>query len=440
MHHNKILYIPQGYAPLGKYQNQLARLAAEMLWRTSTTAERREHGHWIDVHHTFWEAMFGSSKYYRVLREARESGLIEVRMNKEGTGDSYSCGRYAKGYRLASKFRTGEFEPYELTGVVRARLEHGRVFSGELLGDAGQALFERMPWVSLGKIADEDFGKSKCESQWAKYAVQQIQAKRFHANRCRFGRFHSSHTALPRRIRKHLLDPSANPLVTIDISSCQPLILGLLSAQQIAYPSHPFTNSTDQGETRGITGRGQHRIPLCSSLRAKRTEAISEFLELCEAGQLYEFITERLRSGDIDVKPRMVTAEINGVLRTWTDRPAEATREKVKGSIIVCLFCDLQMMQEMSVFQVIERYWPPVANYLIATKSTCGYQQVAKDCQRIESTLMIDTVAAEYMRRHPERAIVTIHDELMVPSDLVDVAKELIREAFAPFGVRPHTK
>jgi hypothetical protein len=398
MNSTRSVFVPQGFSPQGGHADKLARLAAEMLAWTSMTLERREYGHYVDVHSRYWRAMFGGMAS-KVVLAAKECGLIE-------SGRSYSPGRFAKGYRLTSRYRSGEHAQWTITSVVRSRGNRGKRHGD--LDNVEQTLLDRMRLVRLGDV-------SECTG-WVGTQVALIHSGQLRANRCQYGRLHTSYGCLPRVIRRSLVGRDGQELTSLDIRSCQPLLIGYLALGSISQSGGGHTTMLHIARSRG---------------------GIGDYLDLCQCGQLYEFIVDRLRAGDVTSRPREITATLNGREVTWVSDPSRWSRDQAKDSVQVCMFGDLPTMQQTPAYQVIRRYWPGIADYLTRSKSEGRYQAVAEQCQRLESRLMIDGVAMEFARRHPDKPIVTIHDELMVPVDLAGEAEALIGEVWGRIGLRP---
>lgn len=392
--HSKWIVVPQGFAPSGEHADRLARLANELLIWTCMTEERQEFGHWIDVPSAHWRSMFGANRYASVLAEAEACGLIERRQ-------SYAVGRFPKAIRLTTRYRSGGHSLYELTRPARSRA------ADKCTSEVERTLLDRMRLVELGEVPE-------C-SAWTATQIALIWRGQLRATRCQYGRLHTSYGSLPKRVRSRLVAVDGQKLTSIDVKNCQPLLLGHYAQQA------PTTRHTTMCTT----------IPGCGG--------VGEYLDLCARGEVYEFIVDRLRGRDVVVDPRSVTAKLRGrkvpkSLRgrevTWVENPATWNRDKVKRNVQVCVFADVPTMEQTPVYQVIRQYWPGVAEYLVWRKSEGRYQGVAEDCQRLESRLMIDGVAMAFAKRFPGVPLVTIHDELMVPTELAGVAKSMIEDAF----------
>jgi hypothetical protein len=379
-----------------------------MLFHTSLTEERRDKGHWIGIHSDHWREMFHGDAS-KVLKAGQDCGLIE-------RNGKYSVGRFPKSYRLASEYRTGAHVPYELAMPPKSKIGRPGLVAGKNLKEAGEKLLARMPWVELGNVRKMDLPRSERGRHWVELQIGTVKAGHLRAMRCEYGRLHTSYTPLPKAVRRHLVGRDGQKLSSVDVSNCQPLILGILASRSI----QPAADA-----------------PRYHMLHAG---GLGDYLGRCEEGQLYEFLVERMHAGDGGTEVRQVDFVKNGMHMTIEVDPAKADRDTVKKEFMVCLFSDVERMRSMPIYRIVERFWPALADYLVATKSTEGYASVAEACQRMESDLMIEGVAMEFMRRHPNAPIFTVHDEINCPVDLAGEVKELIEAAFRRKGVAAKTK
>ena len=381
--------VPCGYKPVGPLRDQLARFAHKMLLLTSTTMERKR-GHYISICDDTWRSLFGG-KSSEVKREAIASGLIE----KNGR---YSVGRFPQSYRLARQYRSGRFDAIELTRKPRMkkRLQCDR----DRLGDVGRRLTDRFGDFALPS-------KLTPSNPWDCYALNRLIARDFYSMRCDFGRFHSNFTSVPKLFRRSLILKSGETLASIDIRNVQPLLLGLVTRRD---------TQTSIGE----------RIPICPTL--------IEYLRLCEAGLIYEFCLECFQNREVEPYWNYLPSG-----KGFLCDPATWDRKKVKKQFVICLFDRVEATKSNPIFQVLSKHFPEVANFVIDAKQD-GYQALAHQCQRMESQLMIDGVAASFMTRHPDSPILTIHDEIIVPESLVDSLTNIIVNRIQLSGATPRLK
>lgn len=379
--------VPRGYQPSGPYRDQLARLAHKFLLLTSITTERRELGHYIPMYDATWRLLFGG-RSSEIKQAAINSGLIE----KNG---KYSVGNFPQSYRLARQYRNGRFDPIELTR--KPRMKKPMVSDYDRLGDVGRRLTDQFDCFALPSTLTPS-------NPWDCFALNRLLAKDYYSMRCDFGRFHSNFTSIPKLFRRSLTLKSGDTLASIDIRNIQPLLLGLVTRRHTQ------------------TSLSQH-IPICHTL--------NEYLGLCEAGQIYEFCLGCFRNGEVD---RFWISLPSG--KKYLCDPAQWDRTKVKRAFVICLFDRIEETKSNPIFRILNKHFPEVANFVINAKQD-GYQALAHLCQRMESQLMIDGVAASFMVRHPDAPILTVHDEIIVPAPLVDSLTYIITNRFQLAGATP---
>ena len=379
--------VPLGYQPSGPFRDQLAGLAHKMLLLTSITMERRKRGHYIPMYDDTWRFLFGG-KSSEIKKAAIASGLIE-------RNGKYSVGHFPQSYRLARQYRSGRFDAIELTRKPRQKKR--LLCDRDRLGEVGRRLSDRFGDFALPSTLTPS-------NPWDCFALNRLNAMDYYSMRCDFGRFHSNYTSIPKLFRRSLTLKSGETLASIDISNVQPLLLGLVTKRH---------TQTSLGE----------RIPICHTL--------NEYLRLCEAGQIYEFCLGCFRNGEVD--PYWIPLPSG---KKFLCDPAQWDRKKVKQAFVICLFDRVAATKSNPIFRVLCKHFPEIAKYVIEAKNH-EYQTLARQCQRMESQLMIDGVAASFMARHPDAPILTIHDEIIVPASLLDSLTYIITNRFQLAGATP---
>ena len=242
----------------------------------------------------------------------------------------------------------------------------------------------------------------------------------------RFGfRFHSPITAMPKALRA-ALRCDGMPLAEIDISACQPYLLGLLC---LAYPVHPSSlHPNHWGEERGR--RPDSSLPAYSLLRASSLYIYQEnapsvqapipadlddFLTACSEDRYYETLAKRSRMRCRNHDERQKVKKFNCCLMYDVTRP------------------------DYRRWQSFAKRWPTVASRIELLKRG-DYRQAAMELQRAESEIMIQGVCADLMRDHPEMPILTVHDCLLVPPAHAETARNAIRRRLDCFGYPVHLK
>lgn len=165
---------------------------------------------------------------------------------------------------------------------------------------------------------------------------------------------------------------SAEPLAAIDICQCQMLILGKVAMQEM-------------GETSDLL----------------------RWQSICQTDDIYQYLADTVSK----------------------------TRPEAKFGLIQAIFSKVGMMTAMSEYIALEREFGALARYLKIAKKN-GHQNVARDCQRLESKIMVDSVVRN-LRKVP---MITVHDELIVPASKVEQVRSCIYDEFAARGMYPRFK
>lgn len=165
---------------------------------------------------------------------------------------------------------------------------------------------------------------------------------------------------------------SDSPLVAIDVAACQMFVLGAV--------------------VRNACGD---------------SDDLHRWFSLCKTGQLYDYI------GSLTGK----------------------TRQEAKIGLIRCVFERVGMMTAMCEYDALEREFGAIARFLVSGKKD-GHQEVARQCQRMESSILISTVVP----RLAKIPMITIHDEFIVPEEHCQSVQSVIREEFLKHGMKPHLR
>ena len=235
------IVIPANFHPVGKLQDELALLAFVLLNLTVSVRERLQ-GFYVPFGTTvWWYPLFGRN-YVRVKAEAERQRLIEC-------NESYSTTNFSKSVRLCHDHRSGSLVHYTIRkpSVLR-RLRNWKKLTQKRLGPAGKYLRSCFDHFRLS------VKKSHMVDQHIQTAllIAAIQSGFYFASRCEYGRFHSTFTGLPKKIRQKMVSVVGLETVEIDVANCQPLLLGLVVKNEI------------------------------------EAEDVRKYLELCTAGKIYD--------------------------------------------------------------------------------------------------------------------------------------------------------
>jgi len=390
-----ILDIPFGTRPTN---DAVAILLAELLAATATTTERRA-GFWIPIHWQQWREILGS-RYKAAIRQAVEAGYVEA-------NDHYSVGRFSKSYRLAKRYRRPKTDRY----ILRRTLSTASRIRIDETDTVGQLLVDQFKRVRLTGTA----------SGWDGFCAAQIRRGAFYATRCQYGRFHSTITGLKRAVRSQLI-VDGERLIELDIANCQPLILGLIAS------SRPKTQPTTPNTQPTTTNNQTNHYSICRAFLTD--QKVTNYIELCERGDLYEYLERRCR-GRLTLRDCIPADRWH---RYATDRPL--TRKDVKRQFLVMLFADVATTTRMPLFDVVSAEFPTVTDFILESKRAC-YQDLARRCQQMESTMIIDGACGKILQAHPEATILTVHDAILTTKSDAEMVADYVRKEFERWGVTP---
>lgn len=215
------------------------------------------------------------------------------------------------------------------------------------------------------------------ETYWDAYIFSSIKLGHFYSSRCRYGRFFSPYTSLRSRYRSKI--QAREDLSRIDIKSSQPLFLAGVAIEN----------------------------------RGRLDEDIAQWIEICQDGDLYQEFADALRGG--------------------------YSRDDCKLLFMQVMFSKVEQMQGNALFPHIKDKYPTIKGLLFRLKET-EYKEVAYCLQRLESSVMIDTVALEYCKAHKVTPLITVHDEMILPKRHVAWVSKRVAKACKPYGIEPRLR
>ncbi|MBB3207486.1 hypothetical protein FHS27_003311 [Rhodopirellula rubra] len=401
--------------PSGVEGDNWALFLSTLALHTSLTRERRDHGHWVNLHNQNLSTLLGRS-YRRRIDAMIDAGIVE-------RNDRYSTGMegvkaFTKSYRIAEQHRTGQSRQHCITSrPVAKKVAKTYAVDPENLGQAGMHYRECFNKLRLDEAAAED---PKLTNHWDQWTIARWHNRQEFAKRCDYGRYHGLTSQLPKRARKHLRTINGEDIVVVDVSACQPLITGHL-AHQHTTGNHP-----------------PQRAPLPYDARFSKMEKnktkpdVARWIELCESKSFYRYFFDSIQTFDGDTT---ATIKLQSGRTIRTDM-REMPERSIKRATLIPVFDRTDAMRRSPIFRIIERDFPTIANFIVAAKES-GHQRLACLLQRTESGLMIDGLGNELRKRHPGVTAQPIHDAIVVPVSFAATAAELIREQFGRVGLSP---
>ncbi len=410
----------------------VARLA------TMAMAQRRgQEGRFHNYHHKTLRPMLGGN-YRQHIREMIDAGFIEPNKSKDGRREPYLPGvlakrkgkkPFSKSYRLVRRYLTQPFTTVDITGKEQQAIVRGhRAFDRDNLKTGGLHYVSQFPQFSIHPSFRTD---TTLANRYTQASVVKVANRDHYANRCDYGRLHTTFTSFPSDARRHLR-AGGNRVSEVDIGAAQLLLLGLLAAvasvsqtgvQDVPQPGPNPTNSAD---------------PLLSVAaqfsRRDWPQDVRLWTDLCEAGTVYDYLLlSVVASGQTKSLHRAASGyEYPRDLR-------EAGRAEIKQATIVALFERVGAMKRSPVYLAIEREFPTIARVMRDAKAN-GHEALACRLQSLEAALMIDRLGELLSKNYPDEPVSPIHDALLVRQSFAEEAAMLIRQVFATVGLIPAVK
>ena len=374
----------------------------------------RDPSKFVPLKAEYLQNIVGTNIWCEVKRQAMKIGLLEC-------DESYSAGRYSKGYRLAKPF--AESRPHMLAvtkkrlarRITQHRAERQEVDLTRLRRQGCNYELDLVRylvgWLKSIEIADTETLPTDLPL-YQDIAANFIRDKRFRWKFDRFGRFHTNITNLCRRLRP-FLSVCGQSLVNIDISNSQPLFIGMLVKDQ--------TSQAGRKEVREGGRESRHTyVSLFQSAVRQDTIAYSalpadsvQYLRLCEEGHLYEYLAEQAGL-DLTVD--------------------EDARRRFKRRVLASMYD--KDCHRNDVYRIINTCFPSVTAFLRKLKAE-NYRNAAWQAQRVESDFVFNRVVRRIMRELPKIFVATIHDSILTTQGNEEAVRAIMLDEFYKLGVHP---
>ncbi len=362
----------------------MAKLANWLCKETALYPERSEQRHWIPLSREAGRHIFGSD-WYRVIAAAEVTGLVDRH-------HSYSDGNlgfesFPKAVRLARQHCTGKVKLHQLNRKPTETAKF-RAYRDDNLGAVGLWLASRLPMFTLPTDIEP-------RNYWDAYLLAQIRSDALYSKRCDYGRFHTPYTVLGSLHRQSIT--SHVPLSSIDVKQAQPMLL-----DSLVHTTRPST------------------VWLCGT----NSDIYNTLLPIATQCEQYQERTKTRQRKSKSTRSPQVSVR----LHFETYEPATWGRDQVKKNLLKAMFAPNNIMVRQPAYKALKQLYPEHAQFMYEYKRG-NHKRLASVLQRMESTILIDGVCGWLMSHHPDAPALTIHDELIVPTDLVEVvSKQLIIE------------
>ncbi len=238
--------------------------------------------------------------------------------------------------------------------------------------------------------------------------VRDIEDKDFHVNVGRYGRLTNNITSMKREIRSALRLGSES-LKHVDISCCQPALIGKEAKDRERQDKRQ--QQQDKGQNQEGSIYDAPDSPHCRG-------DLDVYCELVQSGQFYDFLLAKLKIGPCpnltreDLKKRFLTDVVakRKANRHGAEYPSDI-EDRFRG-----LFPSL---------------------YKFIRDINCDgweHKNLIRQMQQEESKLVIETVAANLVARHPRIFVLTLHDAIFTTASGIPVVVGAFEAAFDQIG------
>jgi hypothetical protein len=285
---------------------------------------------------------------------------------------------------------------------------------------------------------------------------------------CRFGRFHTPITRLPRELRC-CLSAGGTPLVNVDLANSQPLIFGVLARDWLAGTASarhrlrhmPFKADNPYGAShRRLGGPGAGAMSGRAATRVSSTNQSNKQPNTSPHPQqqpYYDVIdgvnpsgNREIRKGPSETPPAdfrayMAACQAGTFYESLMTEAEKAKGKKARDRLKVRFYRILfgrkktRRRYRNELRQRFRRLYPTAANVLTALKAR-NYRHSSHVLQNTEATVFIYRVCGRFMRERPDAFVATIHDSILTTPDNVEYVETVIRDEFARLGVTPTLK
>ena len=349
---------------------------------TQFSTNKQDENEFVPVSSSILQKVISRPEYLKIKNNLIEWDVIE-------TTGTWTRKQNCIGYRLTPMYQQEIIKVKiqdDLMNVKIDRFRQEKLSSIQKLSFPHQALYENLKKLEIHTSAANTYNFEKnVNNNLRKYnsnsvLIDKLTARELFYQVDKFGhRAHSNLTNISGDLRKFLHVEKSN-LVQTDITNSQPLFFYLVI-------------------------RNNDKIP--------ETEK-NLYKELVDEGMFYEFFMGKL------------------------DTPANE-RDKTKRSVLTSIFFDKYRTKEDKYIRVFKESFPNIFEFITVLKRK-DHKLLSQKLQREESNFIFTRVVSGWMKKYPEKWILTIHDSIVVKEEDVSHANDCILYYFGKLGIQPKIK
>jgi len=391
--------------------------------------------------HSFLLRQTCSDKYLSYVNVLIEAGIIERRMNEQGTA-SYLAGGRAQLYRwiIPDKFYAGcSFRSESITGlkqikaVLRTRDKHVNrceEMAIELSND--NPVYTELFSCLTDIVFDEAFHKEIANQYSSDLKLLECEAvanKDFTwFTKDSFGhRLHHPITTMPKEYRKHLRfkENLDEPLVILDIKNSQPYFSSVIVNKDLINAHLP-----------------EFKPMLEHIAQFEKKPDFLLYRKLCVEGRLYEFLMEGMGGKPKDAQ---ASHKVRGQIKELFFASVLFSRTRVFGEksrfresfrlafpSVHKMFQEIKRLNE-TILPDLKSIIRPTGKKFKYEKSNNAYKLVACLMQRAESAILFHVISPRLLAAGIR--YVTVHDSIILLPEHVEQALQIINISFESLGL-----
>ncbi len=385
-------------------------------------AERELAAYFLNLLHWKWICWDGDKRGFIRLKRAYLTSVIPQaifprmrnRLVDLGVIDwdrSYVAGERSQGYRLRPEYRKTERIRCTDPDLSRRIIRNYKTMYGRVL-PVHRWLAEKLILIEVDMAKAHEIIETLKPDEGSPMEI--IEYHELVTGQCRklanqdhrldcdaYGRVHTLLTNLPKELRC-CLRVHGQPLLGVDLANSQPLIAALRACQ-----FYNSKNARYKLRVKKFDGSGD---PYCyrelrqmQGMEWEVSGNLKRFLEICEAGQLYETLMKE--GQDRGQYKKQFFSMMFGKNDHWRSR--------------------------------LKAEFPSIA-FMLKTIKFGHYQHAAHLMQNLESTIFIHAICNTRIKKErPKLPIYTIHDSILTVPTAIEYVQSIIMDEFDKLGVKP---
>jgi hypothetical protein len=349
---------------------------------TQFSTNKQDENEFVPVSSSILQKVISRSEYLKIKNNLIEWNVIE-------TSGTWTRKQNCIGYRLTPMYQQEIIKVKIQDDLMNVKIDSFRqekLSSIQKLSFPHQALYENLKKLEIHTSDANTYNFEKyATNNLKKYNSNSVLIVKLTASELfyqvdKFGhRAHTNLTNISNDLRKFLHVEKSN-LVQTDITNSQPLFFYLVI-------------------------RNINQIPEAEK---------NLYKELVEKGMFYEFFMGKL------------------------DTPANE-RDKTKTRVLSSIFFDRYRTKEDKYIRVFKESFPNIFEFINVLKKK-DHKLLSQKLQREESNFIFNKVVPGWMKKYPEKWILTLHDSFVVKEDDVQHANNCLLYYFRKMGIEPKIK